>query len=168
MEKETISITIYGENIDNDFKWEEWYKDAKKIIESLGYDYNYVGVRTQKLNSGKVMKLGRNEKKVLNEIKSSQEIKYISMFSLPEDFQSASFDYDVMIVRNSQFTTLTVNKGDFNKIDEQKLLQLLSKYIDNVHGEIYEMDRYESPLIYASKATPISFFKTLKIIKEIS
>ncbi|SHJ43504.1 hypothetical protein SAMN02745163_01961 [Clostridium cavendishii DSM 21758] len=168
MEKETISITIYGENIDNDFKWEDWYEDAKKIIESLGYDYNYVGIRTQKLNSGKVMKLSRNEKKVLNEIQSGQEIKYISMFSLPEDFQSASFDYDVMIVKNSQFTTLTVNKGDFNKIDEQKLLQLLSKYVDNGHGEIYEMDRYESPLIYASKANPTSFFKTLKIIKEIS
>ena len=168
MEKETISITIYGQNIENDFKWEDWYVDAKKIIESLGYDYNYVGIRTQKLNSGKVMKLSRNEKKVLNEIQSGQEIKYISMFSLPQDFQSASFDYDVMIVRNSQFITLTVNKGDFNKIDEQKLLLLFSQYVNNVHGEIYEMDRYESPLIYASKANPTSFFKSLKIIKEIS
>lgn len=114
------------------------------------------------------MKLSKNEKKVLNEIKSGQEIKYISMFSLPEDFQSASFDYDVMIVRNSQFTTVTVNKGDFNKIDEQKLVQLLSKYVNKGQCEIYEMDRYESPLIYASKANPTSFFKTLKIIKEIS
>jgi hypothetical protein len=168
MEKETISITVYGENIDNDFKWEQWYEDAKKIIKLLGYDYNYVGIRTQKLNSRKVMKLNRNEKKVLSEIQSNREIKHISMFSLPQDFQSASFDYDVMIVRNSQFITLTINKSDFNKIDEQQLLLLLSKYINNLHGEIYEMDRYELPLIYASKANPTSFFKTLKIIKEIS
>lgn len=168
MEKETISITVYGQNIDNDFKWEDWYKDAKKIIESLGYDYNYVGIRTQKLNSGKVMKLSSNEKKVLNEIQRGQEVKHISMFSLPQDFTSASFDYDVMIVRNSQFISLTINKGDYNKIDEQQLLLLLSKYVDNLHGEIYEMDRYESPLIYASKANPISFFKSLKIIKRIN
>ena len=33
MEKETISITAYGQNIDNDFKWAEWYEDAKKISE---------------------------------------------------------------------------------------------------------------------------------------
>ena len=167
MDKETISITIYGQNIENNFKWENWYEDAKKIIKSLGYEYNYVGIRTQKLNSGKVMKLSRNEKKILNEIQGGQEIKYISMFSLPQDFKSASFDYDVMIVRNSKFITLTVNKSDFNKIHEQKLLLLLSQYINNVHGEIYEMDRYESPLIYASRANPTSFFKSLKIIKEI-
>lgn len=168
MEKETISIAIYGDKVGGDFKWEEWYEDAKHIIELLGYDYNYVGIKTQKLNSGKVMKLSRNKKKILNEIESGQEIKYISMFSLPEDFQSASFDYDVMIARNSQFMILTVNKGDFNKIDEQKLLQLLIKYVNNGHGEIYEMDRYESPLIYASKANPTSFFKSLKIIKEMN
>lgn len=168
MEKETISITAYGQNIDNDFKWKEWYEDSKKIIKSLGYEYNYVGIRTQKLNSGKVMKLDRNEKKVLNEIQSGEEIKHISMFSLPQDFKSASFDYDVMIVRNSQFITLTMNKGDFNKIDEQLLLLLLGKYIENLRVEIYEMDRYESPLIYASKVNPTSFFKSLKVIKEIS
>jgi predicted HNH restriction endonuclease len=168
MEKETISITVYGQNSDDDFKWEEWYEDAKKIIEALGYNYNYVGIKTQKLNSGKVMKLSRNGKKVLNEIQSGQEIEHISMFSLPEDFKSASFDYNVMIVRNSQFITVTINKGDFNKIDKQRLLLLLSKYFNNLHGEIYEMDRYESPLIYASKANPTSFFKSLKIIDEIS
>ena len=168
MDKETISITVYGQNIDNDFKWEEWYEDAKKIIESLGYDYNYVSVRTQKLNSGKVMKLSSNEKKVLNEIQRGQEVKHISMFSLPQGFTSASFDYEAMIVRNSQFISLTINKGDYNKIDEQQLLTLLYKYVHNLHGEIYEMDRYESPLIYASKANPISFFKSLKIIKQIN
>lgn len=43
---------------------------------------------------------------------------------MPQDFKSASFDYDVMIVRNSRFITLTINKSDFNKIDEQQLLQL--------------------------------------------
>lgn len=168
MEKETISITAYGQNIDNDFKWAEWYEDAKKIIKSLGYEYNYVGIRTKKLNSGKVMKLDRNEKKVLNEIQNGEEINYISLFSLPQDFKSASFDYDVMIVRNFRFITLIVNKSDFKKIDEEQLLLLLAKYIECLRVEIYEMDRYESPLIYASKANPASFFKSLNVIKEIS
>lgn len=168
MEKETISITAYGQNIDNDFKWAEWYEDAKKIIKSLGYEYNYVGIRTKKLNSGKVMKLDRNEKKVLNEIQNGEEINYISLFSLPQDFKSASFDYDVMIVRNFRFITLIVNKSDFKKIDEEQLLLLLAKYIEGLRVEIYEMDRYESPLIYALKANPASFFKSLNVIKEIS
>jgi len=73
-----------------------------------------------------------------------------------------------MIVRNSSFITLIVNKDDFNKIDKKNTLQVLSKYVSNGVVEIYEMDRYESPLIYASKANPISSFKTLKIIKDIS
>lgn len=168
MEKETISITAYGQNIDNDFKWAEWYEDAKKIIKSLGYEYNYVGIRTRKLNSGKVMKLDRNEKKVLNEIQSGEEINHISLFSLPQDFKSVSFDYDVMIVRNFRFITLIVNKSDFKKIDEEQLVLLLGKYIEDLRVEIYEMDRYESPLIYASKANPASFFKSLNVIREIS
>ena len=41
MEKETISITAYGENIDNDFKWAEWYEDAKRIIKSLDNSFEY-------------------------------------------------------------------------------------------------------------------------------
>lgn len=168
MEKETVSITVYGENNHDDFRWGEWYDDAKSIIESLGYEYNYVGIRSQRLKSGKVMKLSRNEKKVNDEIQSGQEIRYISMFSLPQDFQSASFDYNVMIVRNSQFITITINKSDLNRIDEKELIKLLKKYVKNCYGEIYEMDRYESPLIYASKANPVSFFKSLKVIKEIN
>lgn len=167
MENETISIT-FNSRIDNDnSKWMEWYNDAKKVINLLGYNSSHVGIKSSKLKSGQVMILPKNEKKIINAIKSGEEIKYISMFSLPEDFKSASFDYNVFLVRDYDYVTLIANKSDFYNVDEEILVEILKKYAGESSGEIYEMDRYEFPLIYAAKANPISFFKSLKIIKKI-
>lgn len=167
MENETISITFNGRiNTDND-KWIEWYNDAKKIINLFGYEASHVGIESTKLKLGKVMKLPRNEKKIISAIESGEEVKYISIFSLPKDYESASFDYNVLLVRDYDYITITTNKSDFYNVDEEIIIKILKKHIEEGLGEIYEMDREEFPLIYAVKANPISSFKSLKIIKKI-
>lgn len=167
MENETISITFNSRADTINSKWMEWYNDAKKIINLLGYNCSHVGIKSTKLKSGKVMILPKNEKKITSAIESGEEIKYISIFSLPEDFKSASFDYNVLLVRDYDYVTIVVNKSDFYNIDGEILIKTLKKYAGESSGEIYEMDRYEFPLSYAVKANPPSFFKSLKIIKKI-
>lgn len=162
------SITIYGKINDESYTWKKWYEACKKIINLLGYETNYVSIESKKLNAGKVMKLENAEKKLLLEIANEDEIKWISAYSLPNDFVSAAFDYNVLIVRTNDYISLIIAKEDYEKIHEAKLISLLKEHIDITYGEIYEMNRDECPLIYASKANSASSFGTLKIIKEIS
>ncbi|MFZ5968227.1 MAG: hypothetical protein ACOYVK_13770 [Bacillota bacterium] len=167
MENATISITFNGHVDDDNNKWIEWYNEGKKIISLFGYEPNHIGITSTSLKSGKVMTLKRNEKKLVNAIENGDVVKSISIFSLEDNYKSASFDYNVLLVRNSDYVTLIVNKSDFYKVDEDVLGDSLRKYINATYAEIYEMDRYEFPLIYATKANPATSFKTLKIIKKI-
>ncbi len=167
MENETISITFNGEVDKDNAKWMQWYNDAKRIIMLLGYEPTHVGIDSTSLTSGKVMMLRKSEKKIINSIESGDKIKYISMFSLPDDYKSASFDYNVLLARDDGYVTLIIKKSDYYNIQEETIISILRKYIDVKSGEVYEMDRTEFPLFYAAKDNPASSFKTLKIIKEI-
>lgn len=168
MSDETLtSITLYGEVEDGRNKWLDWYESAKKIVKSLGYEPNYFSVESSTLKSGEVMALGKNEKKLLKAIEAGDKIKWIAVYSLPLDYSSASFDYDALLVRSMEYVTLITNISDFKNTDEEMLLNSLKEHIGIENGEIYEMDRDECPLIYASKANPSSAFNTLKVIKTL-
>lgn len=162
MDKSTISITAYGHPING---WDDWYQKAKAIFKTLGYEYNYLGSNIWV--DGKIKTVTRSEKKLLNAIQAEDILDSVIMFSLPKDFKSASFDYDILIVRKREFTTLVVNKSDYCKLAEAEVTALFSNYVSNPCIEIYEMDRYEMPLLYASKGNPSSFFTTLKILKQL-
>ena len=79
-------------------------------------------------------------KKIISSIENGDKIKYISMFSLPDGYKSASFDYNVLLARDDGYITLIMNKSDFNKIQEETIISILRKYIDVKFGEVYEME----------------------------
>ncbi|MBR3598959.1 MAG: hypothetical protein IKL53_03685 [Lachnospiraceae bacterium] len=168
MENTTISITFNG-TIDNDnSRWMQWYNDAKEIVRLLGYEPTHVGVSGSAFKSGKVLNLSKNEKKICRSIENGDSVQYISLFSLPKDYKSASFDYDVFIARDEGYVTLTMNQSTFAHIQEDELLNMLRKHICVHSGEIYEMDRDEVPLLYAAKDNATNMFNTLRIIKTIN
>lgn len=163
MENKTFSITAYGKLKDNNFKWNEWYEDAKQFILSTGYVYNYVGIDSKSMKSGKIMNAKKYERKVLDAFQNNEQIKHISLFSLPIDYESASFDYDIMLVRNDEFISLIMNKSDYSKEILEQFTFHFKKYFESAIVELYEMDRYESPLLYAAKVNELSSFQTLNI-----
>lgn len=160
-------ITLYGDIKTNDDKWGLWYNDAKNIVKLLGYEPNYFSIDSTTFKSGKVMSLKRSEKKLLKSIDAGDEIRWITIYSLPIDYRVASFDYDVLLIRGTEHVSLLANVSDFKNTNEEMLLDSLKQHIAFKYGEIYDMDRDECPLIYASKANPPSSFKTLKVIKNI-
>ena len=165
MENETVSITLNG--VVDESKWLDWISDAKGIFEMFGYRVTHIGIQSQKFTSGKIMSMAKQEKKIFDALMLGDFVRSISLFALPENYKSASFDYEMMIVCNQTYISLIVNKSKYQEEYEKNILNILSNYIDAQKTEIYEMDKSESPLIYALKANPISSFKTLKIIKEL-
>lgn len=162
MDNTTISITVYGRPVND---WQMWYQDAKGLFSKLGYDYNYFGANI--FADGKIKTVSRSEKKLLAVMGEESNLEAVSMFSLPRNFKSASFSYDVMLVRNQEFITLSLNESDYDKLDETEVVKLFSEYVENPRVEIYELDRYEVPLLYAYKCNSTESFKTLKIRKVL-
>lgn len=168
MENTTISITFNGE-IDNDnVRWMQWYNDAKKIVRLLGYEPTHVGIGGTAFTSGKVLSISKSEKKILKSLENGDSVYYISLFALPQEYKSASFDYDVLVARDDGYITLVMNKSTFNSGQEDEIINILKKYVSVHSGEIYEMDRDEVPLFYAAKDNPPNMFKTLKILRIIN
>lgn len=165
MDNLTVSITFNGEINDND--WGQWYNDAKNIVKLVGYNTTHIGISGIKFKSEKVLDIRRYEKKIVDSINNGDAINYISLYSLPKNYESASFDYDVFLAREKGYVTLIMNKLDFKCEHEDVLIEILRKHINVNSGEIYEMDRDEVPLLYAAKDNVPETFKSLKILKII-
>lgn len=167
MEKTTVSITMWGDNDEMD-DWCEWYSDCKKIFEILGYKMTHLGIISEKFTNAKIMTVSRSEKTIVDALKNGEKPYSFSCYSLPKDYKSASFDYDLLLVRKKEYISLVVNIGDYDKVIHNGIVSILETHIKMKTGKIYQMDRNEMPLIYASKANPIESFKTLKIYEEIT
>lgn len=168
------SVVLYG-NIEviskeNDFKWNDWYSDAKSYIEANEFVYNYFAMTTEEKIMPKVLTVKRSEKKIKEAI-DEDNIKSISMYSLPTGFSSAIFDNDLLLIRdveNTGYILLTVNKLDFNDKLYDEFINMSKKYVTQIKGEIFELHKSEIPLFYVNKSNPISSFKSLKVIRKIN
>lgn len=165
MDTKTISIVFHVEaTLDNDL-WESWLFDAQLISELLGYKSTHFGFTTSKNKSGKIKEINNASKKIGQAIEEGQRIKHISIFSLPPNFESASFDYNVMVVRSIKYVTVIMKAQDYSEVTRLKITNILNKYIHKCDGEIFEMLKSEFPLSYSAKANNAQYYKTLNIIK---
>lgn len=169
MEQKYISIFLKTKKeINNEF-WLKWYQDTKKIVELVGYKITHLGIDSENFDSGKIRTFIKNENKIINEIKNENKINSISVISLPEDYKTAAFDYDITIGMDKINIIASMKKEIFlnNEVNEKKLIDYISKYGEKGTGEIFEMGGEEFPLGYAAGFNEESFYKTLKIIKKI-
>lgn len=167
MQDIVVSITLYGKlESESKYSWIEWYEYCKKIVLNLGYVPNYISIESDSIKTNKILNLVKKEKKVLLSINNNEDIKWLSIYSLPENFTSASFDYNVLITRNKNYLSIIMNKEVYLNLNLEETLSELKNFIELNYGEIYEMNRSESPLLYASGLNEVSEFETLKILKK--
>ena len=167
MDNKTISITFNLTASSDCELWKLWIDDAKQIVNRLGYTTTHIGYSSSKNAVGKIIESGKAETKIINAINENDMIKYISVFSLPNDYNSASFDYNVLVVRNLEYLTVISNKNDYTLDKQAEVINILRKYSGSALGEIYEMDKAEFPLSYAAKANPAEFYSSLRVIGKI-
>lgn len=167
MQDRVVSITLYGKlESESKYSWIEWYEYCKKNVLNLGYVPNYISIESDSIKTNKILNLSKKEKKVLLSINNNEYIKWLSIYSLPENFTSASFDYNVLITRNKKYLSIIMNKEVYLNLNLEETLSELKNFIELNYGEIYEMNRSESPLLYASGLNEVSEFETLKILKK--
>lgn len=167
MDIRTISITFNTEAAPDKSLWKSWLSDAQLITEILGYNSTHFGLTTLKSKTGKIKEIKHAANQIDKVLEEGQIIKHISIFALPPNFESASFDYDVLVVRSLEYVTVIMNAQDYTETVGLKIINILKKFTQKCDGEIFEMMKSEFPLSYSAKANKAPFYKTLNIMKEI-
>lgn len=165
MGRRTISLTMWGKLL-NKYSWNEWYIDVKKIFEMLGLDITHLGIDSPRYHSGKVLTVSRKEKEILKSFEEGEIPTSFACYSLPKDYRTAAFDYNLFISRREEYITIIMKEEYYNAEKVDSFITILNKYIDLERGQIYEMDVSDLPLFYAGGANDISFYKTLRVIKN--
>jgi len=165
----TISIVLYGDITCNSKAWLEWYDYSTRMISFLELSPNYIGISSESFDSGKLLQLKRAESRVKKVINEGERIMAMSIYSLPENFVQAAFDYDVYLGRKTigikNHVILTLNQELFPQLNIDKTIGEMKQHINFESGEVFEMMNIESPQFYATKVNPSSAYKSLKIVK---
>jgi len=112
--------------------------------------------------------LKRSEKRIRAAFRNKESIEHMSVYSLPQNFSQAVFDYNILTIRSDYYVMLIVGSDIFqDKVDEE-IINSLAEHIEATRGEIFSMDKSEVPPFYASKKDSVDDYKTLKIIREIN
>jgi hypothetical protein len=95
----------------------------------------------------------------------------LAVYSLPNDFTQAAFDYNFYLGRNgnggNQYIILTFPRELYGTIETASIISELKGFIQFENGQVFEMSRYECPMFYAAKVNPPSTYQSLKIIKNM-
>lgn len=166
----TTSITLYGEIIKKPDTLLNWYEYSKQLIKQFGVTPNYIAAKSESFKSGKILDLARMEGKLKKAINECEEMEYIALYSLPDNFQIAARDYSILLglYNNLQptFITLTVRKELISRVSNEDIINGFKQFMIFENGQIYDMDVEETPLLYASKANADSSYKTLNVLKR--
>lgn len=166
----TTTILLYGHITTGSSEWLKWYDYAIQQIKSIGFVPNYIGVKGESFNSTKLTTIKRTEAKLKESFQRNEIINRISLYSLPDNFKTAAFDYAVYLSRDTDKgenanVMMTVSSSTFSQLNHQSIVDNLKSHIQFSSGQIFEMVG-EDPLIYALKANPPTSFKTLRVITE--
>ncbi|MDO3676857.1 hypothetical protein [Paenibacillus ehimensis] len=168
-DKLMASIVLYG-FIDAQEKdiW-DWYQYSLRLNEGLGYASTHLGIIGNSFKSGKLTTTKRTEAKLKKALENGESIETVSIYSLPEGFTQAAFDFNTFFSMNrslNQFIIVSVSSVDFSKFDKRDMIRDLGRFITCRKVEVFELSILESPLIYASKINQESDFKSLKKIDK--
>lgn len=172
MSEMTTSIVLYGEidEFDTD-TWIDFYNISKELSRNLSFESNYIGLDGTEFKSGKVLTIKRTEKRLLKSLIEGNGLLSMALFSLPEGFTQAAFDYNFYLGRdkneenrNQSKILLTIPTEEYRRINNASIIATLKGFIQLKEGEIFELSRYETPFLYASKLNETKDYETLKIL----
>jgi hypothetical protein len=172
-ERLTTSIVLYGgiDTVDSSV-WLGFYHYAVGLIEGLNLNPNYLGITGKSFKSGKITTLNRTQKKLIKSLDEGEGIESLEIYSLPDDFTTAAFDYEVYICRTSQLDPphliTTFSNHLFDLLDHGAVISKLKEFINFESGQVFELKSLESPQIYASRANSPAAFKSLTIIRDLT
>lgn len=171
MEDLKTSIVLYGSINPEKENILDWYQYANEFSRKLGFPITHIGVTGDSFESGKILMLKRAEKRFKNSLEKDASIRALELYSLPEEFTQAVFDYDIQWILETEsdkpLLFISVPTNSFSEIDVDKTINHLKEFIQFRKGEIFEMSVEDSPAYYAHKMNEPEDYNSLKILKKL-
>ena len=165
------SIVLYGSMNQEEMDLWSWVQYVNDFSEALGFPPTHLEVDGDSYKTSNIISLKRTLKKLKTVIEKKEKIDFITLYSLPEEFTQAVFDFDTFLCIDlspeNPFILISIPKNSFNKLNEKEVIKNLSKYIKITDGEIFDMSVLECPFTYVSKMNPPSHYKSLNILKKL-
>lgn len=164
------TIVMYGDISNSVSQWASWYDYAVNQALQLGYIPNYIGVIGQSFASGKINLIKRIDKRLRKALSEGEEFSSIAIYSLPDGYNQAAFDYEIYLSRDTQEKSphiiFTIPSDSYKNLDENSIIKELKRFINFTNGQVFEMLSSESPQFYAAKVNLPEVYKSLKILRE--
>jgi hypothetical protein len=172
MSKLMTSIVVYGEIDDTSEIWQKWVNFCTELAQKTTNNIEYVGVKGDGFNNSDVVRYDNIKQKLSHAITNQKSFESISMYSLPENFRQAAFDYDIYISRvrgkRASYVLTTISNEIIlkEKVNLVDLKEHISKFVNKEKGIIFEMDINEFPPKYIMGKGKDTNFRTLKVFEE--
>ena len=170
-EKAIKSIALFGDGSSEDtITWSKFYEYCIGLFQSLDLPLNYLGVIGGPFKSNKILRAKNAQNRLLKSFADGAEFKSLELYSLPDDYQIAVYDYDFYVCRtiHDDVSNILISTSDeyFNQVNCEKLVEELKQFIRFRSGMIFEMWNKESPQLYVAVRDSGQAFNSLKIISE--
>lgn len=172
MGKIMTSIVIYGEIDDKTESWKRWVDFSKDIVSRYSSNTAYISIKADGFNNNNVVKYDIIMQKISQAIIDEKSFEYISMYSLPDNFEQAAFDYDIYISRvkskRASYAFVTISKDIVmsEKVNINELKESLLEFVHKENGIAFEMDVNEFPPKYIMSKGTNTNFQSLNIIEK--
>jgi hypothetical protein len=158
----TVSIA-FNSSIEVSGQWIEFIEDAMQLFKLFDLEITNFWIDSESYHPSTLRSFKRRTR-IVEAIKSGETVMSMELYHLPAIYRQAAFDYVLNITRADKYLILTVERDRYHKSFEEQILETLSRYIDANLVEIYEMDKRETPQMYAAKIRPVSPYKTFRLL----
>ncbi|CAN7493159.1 hypothetical protein LJR153_003424 [Paenibacillus sp. LjRoot153] len=165
------SIVLYGKIDTSPSSLIRLYSFGKDIFHASGLELTHLGIVGGSFNGGKITTYKRTEKRLVESIKNQEIISAIMLYSLPDNFNQAAFDYEMTFSINTRkdehFIHLCFLSRVSEKVNRSEVISKLKEFIEITSGVVFQMGVTDAPYFYAAKVNPPSSFPSLKIIQKL-
>ena len=161
----TVTLAVWGD-FESARGWGEWFRFMEESARLFGSPLTHFAIQGEGLGKGTIRSI-KSYQKIESSIDSSS-VEWLAGYSLPNDFETAVFDFHIHMNRSLDYVLMTV-KEDFASAmqsDNDVWYKIAKKFCKCRRGMLFQMDEDETPLFFVKGSSPMDSFDSLKILNE--
>lgn len=168
MPEKSVTICYWGSAKTVGESWLNWLDACDEISAALNAPLTHIGVKAAGFSS-KALEYSRTRQKLKDAARSGREISRISVYSMPDVFETVAFDYMLHATKSSRFVAVSVSGSISSALLSQKdnIAKILSCQLDQIERtEIFSLTKDEVPMMYVMGAMDANSMKGFKLFQK--
>jgi hypothetical protein len=166
---EVMAVFVLWGRLRVENPWKSWYEFCCDFISSLGLQATHLEVIGGPFKGSSVLQVKRTRRRLQGAFDSRAAFSTLGVYSLPDDFRQAVFDYHVFMLltaveRPSVFVATSSDR--MSAIDIDCLHREFSRFVEPTSGELFQSARGDSYLTYIDDGCSREDLDTFRLLQE--